>query len=92
MNIVSAISDLASFGAAGLMGTMWLWERKLSQLRESQLDEAHARIQRDEQRLGNLIKVVEQNTAAVARFNETQRQTNDILKHAMEELCRARTR
>ena len=42
MTVLSIVSDLASFGAAGLMGTMWLWERRLNRLREQQLTDAHS--------------------------------------------------
>ena len=86
MDILSVISDLASFGAAGLMGAMWLWERKLTRLREQQLTEAHDRILRDEQRLGKLTQVVEQNTAAIAHFTETQRQVVEAVKDLVKEL------
>ncbi len=86
MTFLSIAFDLATFGAAGLMGTMWLWERKLSRTRERQLSESHSRILRDEQRLGQLVQVVEQNTAAVARFNETQRQMAEALAQLAQEV------
>ena len=86
MSVLSIVYDLASFGAAGLMGAMWLWERKLSRLREYQLGEAHSRIIRDEQRLSRLVKVVEHNTSALARFTETQRQVVEALKDLIKEL------
>ena len=86
MNVLSIVYDLASFGAAGLMGAMWLWERRLSRLREHQLSEAHGRILRDEQRLQNLVQVVEHNTAAVARFSETQRQVLEAMRDLIKEL------
>ena len=38
----NALTQLTSLGAAGIMGAMWLWERRTSQKRESQIDEAHA--------------------------------------------------
>ncbi len=82
MLCVNAFSDLASFGAAGLMGAMWLWERRNSRLREEQLTDAHGRIVRDEQRLTKLIEVVEHNTAAMTRFSETQ----DIVRQALVDL------
>ncbi|MDY6913366.1 MAG: hypothetical protein SVT52_02765 [Planctomycetota bacterium] len=91
MNLLSIVSDLASFGAAGLMGAMWLWERKLSRCRERQLSESHGRIIRDEERLRNLRKVVQQNTAAIVRFHETQREVREVLKHLHEEFHNDRT-
>lgn len=86
MEILSIMSDLASFGAAGLMGAMWLWERKISRTREEQLTAAHGRILRDEQRLGQLTDVVEHNTAAITRFTETQRQVVETLKDLVKEM------
>jgi len=92
VTIVSIMSDLASFGAAGLIGAMWLWERKLTRLREYQLNEAHSRILRDEQRLEKLTQVVEHNTGAVARFTETQRQMMETLKDLVRESHNGKTR
>ena len=88
--IVGVISDLASLGAAGVMGAMWLWERKSSQQREEQLTESHGRIVRDEERLTMLTQVVEQNTSAIARFNETQRETCETLKTLVQEMHNGR--
>ncbi|MCK4277308.1 MAG: hypothetical protein KAX78_12380 [Phycisphaerae bacterium] len=86
------MSDLASFGAAGLMGAMWLWERRLSRLREQQLSDSHQRILRDEQRLTKLIQVVEQNTSVIARFTETQREITEAVKHLSQEFHHAQSR
>lgn len=84
MSILSLLSDLTSFGAAGLMGALWLWERKLNRRREEQLDAAHERILRDEQKLSCLTDVVNKNTAAIVRFVEHQKEQSRILKHMME--------
>ena len=91
MDVLSLACDLTSFGAAGLMGAMWLWERRLSRLREQQLNDAHNRILRDEERLGKLTEVVEQNTAAITSFAETQRQVHETLKDLSRELRHDRT-
>ena len=88
----SVIGNLASFGAAGLMGAMWLWERRNSRLREEQLTDAHNRIIRDEQRLGKLIEVVEHNTAAMSRFTETQHSVRQALADLREEIRNGRKR
>jgi hypothetical protein len=68
---------MTSFGAAGLMGAMWLWERKTSRQREEQLDAAHARILGDHVALDQLIGVVKQNAEALTKLSGVQ-----------EELCR----
>ncbi len=90
MLCTNAITGLASFGAAGLMGAMWLWERRHSNLREEQLNEAHSRIVRDEQRLEKLVEVVEHNTAAMTRFSETQRLVREALGALREEIRNGR--
>jgi uncharacterized protein YigA (DUF484 family) len=85
------LPDLTSFGAAGLMGALWVWERRLSRLRERQLTESHDRILRDEQRLNKFTQVVEQNTAAIAHFTETQRQIVEAVKELGRELNHGRS-
>ena len=68
------IDSITSLGAAGFMGAMWLWERRNSQKREQQLDEAHARILGDGVQLEQLMTVVRQNAEAIARLCTTQDQ------------------
>lgn len=62
------MDQLASLGAAGLMGAMWLWERRSSQRREQQLDDAHTRILGDRIQLDALVDLVKQNTEAMTRL------------------------
>ncbi len=69
-----AFSQLANLGVAGLMGLMWFWERRMSQTREQQLDEAHARIMSDHVLLDQLIEVVRTNSDAMSRLTATQDQ------------------
>jgi hypothetical protein len=68
------LDSLANLGVAGLMGAMWLWERRTSQQREQQLDEAHARIMSDRVSLEQLMDVVKQNAEAMMRLGATQDQ------------------
>jgi hypothetical protein len=86
MDALSIVSDLTGFGAAGLMGAMWLLERKLSRRREQQITDAHERILRDEQKLVCLTDVVGRNTAAIVRFIENQEHQYEILKHLIKNL------
>jgi hypothetical protein len=72
--LAAPLDSIASFGAAGLMGAMWLWERRLSQKRESQIDDAHARILGDRVQLEQLMLVVRQNAEAITRLSATQDQ------------------
>jgi hypothetical protein len=68
------LEQLTSFGIAGLMGAMWLWERRNSQKREQQIDDAHARILGDRVQLDVLMSVVRQNAEAISRLSATQEQ------------------
>jgi hypothetical protein len=70
----TGFSDITSLGASGIMGTMWLWERRMSRQREQQLDEAHSRILSDRVQLEELIRVVEQNSEAMSRLTTSQEQ------------------
>jgi len=72
--VAPPLAELTSFGAAGLMGAMWLWERRTSRQREEQLDEAHTRIVGDRVQLEELMDVVRQNSAAFARLSAVQEQ------------------
>lgn len=60
--------QLPGLGAAGLMGAMWLWERRASQKREQQLDEAHARILAERVQADTLAALVRGNTEALTRL------------------------
>jgi hypothetical protein len=68
------------------MGMMWLWERRQGVRQEQQLRDAHSRILRDEQRLSKLTQVVEQNTVAMTRMNESQRMMMDTLRDLTREI------
>jgi hypothetical protein len=68
------VDSVANLGVAGLMGAMWLWERRTSQKREQQIDEAHARIISDGVQLDQLMAVVRQNAEAITRLSATQDQ------------------
>lgn len=69
-----ALSQLTSLGAAGIMGAMWLWERRMSRQRDQQLDEAHERILGDRVQLDQLIEVVRGNAEAMTRLTGVQDQ------------------
>ncbi len=69
-----ALPQLTSFGAAGVMGAMWLWERRTSRQRDQQLDEAHTRIVGDRVQLDQLIEVVRGNAEAMTRLATVQDQ------------------
>ena len=71
---MNLIDQLTNFGAAGLMGAMWLWERRTSRQREEQIDEAHARIISDRISLDQLMDLVRQNVEAMTKLSAMQEQ------------------
>lgn len=77
---VTGFHELTNLGASGIMGAMWLWERRMSRQREQQLDEAHTRILSDRVQLEELIRVVEQNSEAMSRLTASQEQMIARLK------------
>ena len=74
LQTLPTFDQFTSLGTAGIMGAMWLWERRTSQKREQQLDEAHVRILGDGVQLEQLMLVVRQNAEAFARLCTTQDQ------------------
>lgn len=74
------LTQFSSFGVAGLMGAMWLWERRQSNTREKQIDEAHERILSDRVKLEQLISVVQQNTQTMSRLCAAQEQLLAAMK------------
>ena len=73
-DVTPAVDQLTNLGVAGLMGAMWLWERRTSRQREEQLDDAHARIMSDRVQIDQLLDVVKQNAEAMTRLSGTQEQ------------------
>ncbi len=71
---IDSLNQFTSLGAAGIMGAMWLWERRSSRTREQQLDESHARIMGDRVQVDQLIEVVKNNAEAMTRLSATQEQ------------------
>jgi hypothetical protein len=69
--------EFTNLGVAGVMGAMWLWERRTSRVREQQIDEAHARIMADRVMLDQLMDLVQQNTQAMTRLSELAARTQN---------------
>lgn len=80
------LESLTQFGAAGLMGALWVWERFYSRRREQELSQAHRRLMAQQQELQVLIEIAQRNTAAIERFEQTQTRLAEL----MERLARDR--
>ena len=59
------LTMLTEFGAAGLIGMLWLIERRAATARERQIDEAHQRIMASNQQVTTLGEVIDRNTRAI---------------------------
>lgn len=64
---------ITQFGAAGLIGWMWLTERRHAAKREQQLTESHERLREQRLALDQLVTLVADNTRAVASLEAGQR-------------------
>lgn len=78
--IDQAIPAITQFGVAGLMGTLWVWERTMTRRREAQLTATHERLISERQQLHELMRLVQRNTRAIERFDQTQAQFRELLE------------
>lgn len=68
----SEVAALAQLGAAGLMGWMWLAERRGAAHRERQLSEAHERMMQERRYFESLLAAVRENTRVMALLEGAQ--------------------
>lgn len=78
---------LTQFGAAGLIGVLWIWERRLSAARERQLCESHDRIMEQRYQLEELLRVVADNTGAIASMESCQQRLVALLEGLRDALA-----
>jgi hypothetical protein len=84
-------SALAQFGAAGLIGWMWLAERRAAAIREKQLADLHERLQEERPQISTLIAVVKDNTRALTALEVGQRTLTTLLERATTPPADAKT-
>ena len=80
---VELAGALAQFGTAGLIGWMWLTERRAAGERERELRAAHEALLLERAQLGELMRVVGANTAALAALEAGQRELRALLRRRM---------
>jgi len=80
------LGAVAQLGAAGLIGWMWLTERRAAAEREQQLREAHAAILNERPRLEVLLKALDANTRAITALEVGQRQLVEVVREKQEAL------
>lgn len=67
------LTSFAQFGTAGLVGWMWLSERRAAAQREKQLTEAHERLVAERASLEALLSAIRENTRVLAQIEGGQR-------------------
>lgn len=72
--VETTLAILTDFGAAGLIGVLWITERRQAAKRDRQLDEAHERILAHRRELDIWITLVRENANAVSRLEQAQRE------------------
>lgn len=75
-------SAAAQFGTAGLIGWMWLTERRAAAERDRQVAELHERIMQERECVTACLDALQANTRAITMLEGTQRQ----LARAVERL------
>ncbi len=70
----TVLAMMTEFGAAGLIGLMWMLERRHAAKRDRQLDEAHQRMRAQRQELDLWLRLVRENTRAISGLGQAQRE------------------
>lgn len=73
------IAAVAQLGAAGLMGWMWLAERRGASVREQQLTESHERIMQERRYFESLLEAVRENTRVMTLVEAGQQRLGRTL-------------
>jgi hypothetical protein len=76
----TSVTALTQFGAAGLMGMLWIIERRHAAARDRQLDEAHRALLGQERQLQALLDVIRDNTRALQALELGQRRLIGLLQ------------
>ncbi len=81
-SIEAMTAILTQFGAAGLIGLLWVLERRTAMQRDRQLQEAHDKLMAQRQATESLLQIVKDNTAAMKSLEYAQRRLIDHLNRA----------
>lgn len=77
------LGSLAQLGAAGLIGWMWLSERRGAMEREAQIKESHAALMSERAQLDVLVRALEGNTRAMTALEAGQRELSRVIEAAV---------
>jgi hypothetical protein len=76
---------LAQFGTAGLIGWMWLTERRAAAARERQLSEAHERLMHERMSFELVVAAIKENTKVLTALEVGQRTLTGVLERMSHE-------
>ena len=74
---------VTQFGVAGLIGWMWITERRAGAAREKQIGELHDRIMRERTELEVLVTALKENTRALTALETGQRGLVSLLARVL---------
>lgn len=77
------VASLTQFGVAGLIGWMWIVERRAAGVRERLVSEAHERLMRERQELEVLVQALRENTRALTALEVGQRGLVGLLERVL---------
>jgi hypothetical protein len=81
---IDAMAALAQMGAAGLIGWMWLAERRSAGDRERQIREAHERLMQERQQAAAIVEMVRENTRALSMLESGHRRMEEAIDRLAE--------
>ena len=73
-------TTLTQFGVAGLIGWMWLTERRAAADRDKQLADAQTLLAQGQKSIDILLRALDDNTRAIVALEGTQRALVDSLR------------
>ncbi|HHN78447.1 MAG TPA: hypothetical protein ENK11_07230 [Phycisphaerales bacterium] len=82
---VETVASLTQFGVAGLIGWMWIVERRAAVVREREIAEAHGRLMQDRTELEVLVQALRENTRALTALEVGQRGLTGLLSRFVSE-------
>jgi len=86
---VDILAEIAQYGIAGMMGMLWILERRHSMQRERELTDTHQRLMSQREELSELIKVVQDNSVALTVLENSQARLVQICEQIAAQLTRA---
>jgi len=78
--IDTVTAAMTNFGSAGLIGLLWILERRYAAHKDRQLDEAHRAAVDRRSEVEALHGVVKENSAAISRLEEVQHRLVDLIE------------